>query len=177
MQLFHQIWRGNFSRVRIHLYHDGTELKSNRQTMLGARVFKAGDTVDFLLQLESQKWGSGCFHVWLWKVPGRRRLSLKSSVIIWKNYSALNLFSICERPHVAQTDFQTYIELQDATMNMNTDVECTKATNLELKVMLVLLNASDEWQWKLWMAVVCLSARRQHPCTRPLYKIAIKPWL
>ena len=40
----------------------------------------------------------------------------------------------------------TNLELQDATMNMNTDVECTKATNLELKVMLALLNASDEWQ-------------------------------
>ena len=39
----------------------------------------------------------------------------------------------------------TNLELQDATMNMNTDIECTKATNLGLKVMLVLLNASDEW--------------------------------
>ena len=156
MQLFHQIWRGNFSRVRIHLYHDGTELKSNRQTMLGARVFKAGDTVDFLLQLESQKWGSGCFHVWLWKVPERRLLPLKSSVIFWTNSSALKLFSNCERPHVAQTDFQTYIELQDATINRNTDVEATK---LELKVML---------------AMIVLSARRQHPCTTSLYKIPIK---
>ena len=74
MKLFHQMWRGNFSQVR--LYHDGTELKSNRQTMPGARVIKAGNTVDFLLQLEGQKWGAGHFHVWLGKVPGRRRLPL-----------------------------------------------------------------------------------------------------
>ena len=43
----------------------------------------------------------------------------------------------------------TSLELQDATIHMNTDVECTKATNLEPKVMLVLLNANDEWQWKI----------------------------
>ncbi len=40
----------------------------------------------------------------------------------------------------------TNLELKDVTLNMNTDVECTKATNLELKVMLVLFDASDEWQ-------------------------------
>ena len=41
---------------------------------------------------------------------------------------------------------QKSLELQDVTMNMNTDVECKKATNFELKLMLVLFNASYEWQ-------------------------------
>ena len=77
MQLFYQIWRGNFSRVRIRLYHDGTELNSNRQTMLGACVFRAGNTVDFLLQLEGQKWGVRMFSCIIVTSPGtKKRLPL-----------------------------------------------------------------------------------------------------
>ena len=54
--------------------------------------------------------------------------------------SGTNMAIACE-PHQ-----QNSLELQDVTMNVNTGVECTKATNFELKVMLVLFNASDEWQ-------------------------------
>ena len=59
----------------------------------------------------------------------------------------------------------TNLELQDETMTMNTDVECTKATNLELKVMFMamkLMNGNDCVLYK------------------PLYsprKSQIKPWL
>ena len=56
-------------------------------------------------------------------------------------------------------------ELQDKTMNMNTDVECTKATNLELKVMFMAMKVMNGNGYVLH---------------KPLYsprKTQIKPWL
>ena len=96
--------------------------------------------VDFWLQHWKQ------FLQWKHSPPTKRRGQFLVAHAAFATKAASTEQSDTTMAIACEPHQQNSLELQDVTMNMNTDVECTKATNLELKVMLVLFDASDEWQ-------------------------------